>query len=532
MFGLSRVLEEWMIDRKLGELQKVSNVTIENIERLGGDDDEMDLVADSIGLAYQEIYINIYDKNGLLLGDSQLDVTEVEQVTNSLPPRDIEKIKANYIWSEIRFNKRLNDNTLVYFREYSLSNRTGFIQISAPMTSLNASIDYVRFVMTLFAILAILYEVTMVAVFSRTITNITKKERESLEQRVIARTREIEYLQKFTSMLAACHSYEEVQQTAAEVVPKIIGDVPCNISLLNEKNNIFESKLTWGGNWLGKPEFVSDDCWAIRKGRYHLSQETTASLNCNHMDNTTEEGCLCVPLVAQAKTFGVMHIMIELDEYDTKLDIIFTLAENFSLALANIDLKLKLKKQAILDPLTKLFNRRQFDQLFEMEINRCLRHKMAISILLMDIDFFKKLNDTFGHDAGDFVLKKFASTIKQAVRKEDMCFRIGGEEFVVLLPNIELSDAEIVANKLIEIVNEEKFFFNGYDLGEIGVSIGIANYSEHASSPKELLKCADLALYEAKETGRNKAIVAKSFKSQKSTPKLATANIKAFTKKN
>jgi two-component system, cell cycle response regulator len=180
--------------------------------------------------------------------------------------------------------------------------------------------------------------------------------------------------------------------------------------------------------------------------------------------------------------------------------------------------KYKLKKEvershaemvqmATRDPLTGLFNRNRMNDLLEKEFNRARRYGTDLACLILDLDFFKNVNDTFGHQFGDFVLQQFGQRLTQNLRDTDMCFRYGGEEFMVLLPNACLHDARRAAEKLRSICESETYD-DGDNAATVTVSIGLATASDvKPNVPRDLLAFADKALYRAKAKGRNRVVV-------------------------
>jgi diguanylate cyclase (GGDEF)-like protein len=159
------------------------------------------------------------------------------------------------------------------------------------------------------------------------------------------------------------------------------------------------------------------------------------------------------------------------------------------------------------DPLTGLFNRRRFADVLKREFAVTKRYRNTLSCLLLDLDHFKSINDRFGHDAGDQVLKEVARRITGSLREVDLAARYGGEEFVVLLPHTSKTDARIVAERLLKNVRKQEFNFGGEVLS-VTTSIGCAGNSDVASdNAEELVKCADVALYEAKNGGRNRVVM-------------------------
>ncbi len=155
------------------------------------------------------------------------------------------------------------------------------------------------------------------------------------------------------------------------------------------------------------------------------------------------------------------------------------------------------------DGLTQVFNRRYFEETLDREISRSNRYSRKMSLAMIDIDYFKKVNDTHGHLAGDYVLKQLASTIKTKVRREDTFARYGGEEFALLLPELDLSGAVIAAEKARKLVAGQTFQFDKQTL-PITISIGVAQIAADAREGADLIKAADQKLYEAKSAGRNR----------------------------
>jgi diguanylate cyclase (GGDEF)-like protein len=154
------------------------------------------------------------------------------------------------------------------------------------------------------------------------------------------------------------------------------------------------------------------------------------------------------------------------------------------------------------DSLTNILNRRAFLELFHIEVTRQRRHKHALSILLLDIDFFKKINDTYGHAAGDIVLIQLCETVQQLLRRSDAFGRIGGEEFVILLPQTPADSAFVLAERIRESVAANV----GHGYCPITLSIGVASLTSKEETPQEVMRRADVALYKAKESGRNRSV--------------------------
>ncbi|RKZ24909.1 hypothetical protein DRQ26_06775 [bacterium] len=217
---------------------------------------------------------------------------------------------------------------------------------------------------------------------------------------------------------------------------------------------------------------------------------------------------LAVPIKYHDKVLGVLDVESEkvnaFDERDENLLELF--ASEISVALINAQLYEKLESLAITDGLTELYNYRAFMENLNREIRRANRLNHKLALLFADLDFFKKYNDTFGHPQGDKVLKLFAETIRENIRKEvDFPARYGGEEFTIILPETGVEEAKNVAERIRESFagKSEKEL-----LRQVTVSFGIAVFPENGKDAETLLKSADEALYMAKSQGRNRCIIA------------------------
>ena len=197
----------------------------------------------------------------------------------------------------------------------------------------------------------------------------------------------------------------------------------------------------------------------------------------------------------------------------TRQDMDYTSFRYFDIMINELLTLFKLKYQytekefiSVLDGLTGLYNRRQFEIGLEQEHNRSKRHLSDFSLAILDIDFFKKVNDTYGHQYGDYVLKTVASIMKKAFRKTDYLYRYGGEEMVIIMPETKIDGAIIPIQRLRKMIEEYDFNYNGIK-SKVTVSIGLTTNYPEFNTPADLLKSADEALYKAKESGRNRVIL-------------------------
>ena len=211
---------------------------------------------------------------------------------------------------------------------------------------------------------------------------------------------------------------------------------------------------------------------------------------------------LCVPLIAKGEVIGVINITNKKHDklFNQKdLEFITSLANQAAIAIDNA----KLYELATKDGMTKLYIYRHFYTLLENEIRRCARYKRNMSLIIMDIDNFKSINDTYGHLTGDLILKRLAATLQETVRKIDIPARYGGEEFVVILPETDKKDACVIAERIRKNISQIEVKVNETEMLSPTVSIGIAQYTTDGQEAKDLINAADTALYFSKHNGKN-----------------------------
>jgi diguanylate cyclase (GGDEF)-like protein len=181
--------------------------------------------------------------------------------------------------------------------------------------------------------------------------------------------------------------------------------------------------------------------------------------------------------------------------------------ESIKLCLSNLKLREKLHAQATHDLLTGLFNRRYLEDTLWRELHRAHRRNSPLGIAMLDLDHFKRFNDTFGHDAGDSLLRELGRLLREKLRKSDIACRYGGEEFVLILPDSSLGDIQDRVEQICGLFKELKIRHGDQLLSTVGVSAGVAAAPEHGSTAAELLRAADNALYAAKQAGRDRVVV-------------------------
>ncbi len=324
------------------------------------------------------------------------------------------------------------------------------------------------------------------------------------------RTERATMLAKMGELLQSCISREEVIAAALGFAPKIFPTARGAVVLLDAARSTAEVIGSWGDCLLPEMDFERSGCWALRTGHPHLVVSGDFTAPCSHAAGVAGT-YLCIPILAQGETLGVLHFQAteQTPQMDpAELSFKTTFAGQVGLSIANIRLREALRTQSVRDALTGLYNRRYLEEVLEREIRRASRAEHSLGILMLDLDHFKTFNDTYGHDAGDAVLRETASALGRGIRAEDFVCRYGGEEFVVILPTANLENSRARAEKLRMKMKELTVMHQGRSMGMLTVSIGVAVFPEHGTSPKELMAAADAALYEAKRAGRDQVAVA------------------------
>jgi diguanylate cyclase (GGDEF)-like protein len=218
------------------------------------------------------------------------------------------------------------------------------------------------------------------------------------------------------------------------------------------------------------------------------------------------EALITIPLIARDSIKGALNIY-RLGDDASFGDDEFELAKRFgdaaALALDNAQIRARLEHQAQTDPLTGLFNHRAFHERLRQALANASRSHDAVSLLMLDIDDFKRVNDVYGHGAGDEILRSLADTLKDAVRTSDVVYRLGGEEFAIVIASRSAQNAERLAHRLVERVEATEFD----PAGRITISVGLARGPEHAMNPRELIACAEAAMMTAKARGKNQIVL-------------------------
>jgi len=324
------------------------------------------------------------------------------------------------------------------------------------------------------------------------------------------RNKETLLLTEMGDRLQSCLTTEEacgvITKSALLLFPNDSGA----LFVTNPSKNLVEAMAVWGGYAAHEPVFSPESCWALRSGRLHRVDDPAKSQICGHVRQGIRNGYLCVPMVAQGEAVGILHLEMGPPGADgrpvmtdAKSRLALSVADHLGLALASLRLRETLHIQSIRDPLTGLYNRRYMEESLERELRRADRKQRPLAALMLDLDHFKRYNDTLGHAAGDQMLRSIGNFLQSRMRKDDIVCRYGGEEFTIIMPESSLEIATQRAERLREDSKRLEINLNGQFIGSVTFSVGIACFPEHGTTSDQLLHAADLALYRAKAAGRD-----------------------------
>lgn len=318
--------------------------------------------------------------------------------------------------------------------------------------------------------------------------------------------RDIGIMNELTDMLQSCQTLDESWPIIGRSLASLFDNSFGTIYTYRDSGNALVQGIHWGQSDVPHLDtFSPDDCWALRLGRSWLYEPASRHPVCEHVTDNHNEAYICVPMLADGKTLGILHIELpaQTEQKQMLADLTQAAAVRLALALSNIKLRQTLRNLSMRDVLTGLYNRRFVEEVFDNEIARCRRSNKPLSVLMVDVDHFKRFNDNYGHDAGDLVLKTMGGLLKKHFRKTDLPCRLGGEEFLVILPECDAEAANMLAETLRQKVSEQALLHQGKSLGSLTTSIGVASWPNPFDDESLLINAADAALYAAKNAGRN-----------------------------
>lgn len=316
----------------------------------------------------------------------------------------------------------------------------------------------------------------------------------------------------YAGMLQSCRNLDEALELTSHSMERLLPHVGGRLYLSRMSSDFLETAAIFGHEPISNSDTIrADDCWALRRGQPHRADAT--GMRCAHLDPGTAMGShatLCIPLVAQGETLGVLHACGEADDGPSHEAILVeSVGEQLAMAMANLRLRETLRVQSLRDPLTGLYNRRYLEENLARELQRCERKGLPLSVLMLDVDHFKRFNDQHGHAAGDAILAHVGRVLREHTRGEDIACRYGGEEFTIVLPETDVATALVRAEALRVAVGSGTIMHLGKTLGPITISVGAATAPDDGGTAQVLLEVADAALYRAKAEGRDRVIHAR-----------------------
>jgi diguanylate cyclase (GGDEF)-like protein/PAS domain S-box-containing protein len=334
------------------------------------------------------------------------------------------------------------------------------------------------------------------------------------------RAREAALIKQMSNLLQTCATTEEAFRIVGDFATRMFPDDSGALCLLNSTVTLMEAVVTWGETPLRDPVFAPEGCWALRTGQLHTSGPGGPALQCSHIAPPVRASYVCVPMAAQNEALGLLHIRGNAEEAhlpeivcqrarQNRERLAVNFAADIALAIANLRLRETLRTQSIRDPLTGLFNRRYLTEALDREVRRSERSKRPLGVIMLDLDQFKPFNDTYGHEAGDSLLRTFGRFIQKHTRGEDIACRYGGDEFTILLVDADLENTRRRAEEFREGFRKIAVRHMNQKLEGVSFSIGVAACPEHGTTAEDLLAAADEALYDAKAKGSNRVSVYK-----------------------
>jgi diguanylate cyclase (GGDEF) domain len=314
-----------------------------------------------------------------------------------------------------------------------------------------------------------------------------------------------ELLARMTQRLQGCENFADVINVAELFAPNIAPGIAGRLYILDRDPWQMRCAAEWLSPEGKNTPFHPDECWAVRRGQSHPPVNGEPDIACYHLPESSLNNTLCVPLIAQGEAIGLLSFQNITPETAPSRAYLELMAEALGLALANQRLRDALLEKALFDPLTGLRNRHHLEDTLRTQMAQAMRNHEPVSCLMIDIDHFKSINDRFGHEAGDQVIKSVASIVQRAVHDSGLAFRYGGEEFLAILSGANEDAAQACATDIFNSVHDLSLRYGLSEIGPVDVSIGIASYPQHAQSDS-LLRAADVALYRAKELGRARIV--------------------------
>ena len=313
---------------------------------------------------------------------------------------------------------------------------------------------------------------------------------------------------------------DEVIKTIVDTIREMVNPQQWSLLLLDEYSNQLYFKIIVGDN----AESIKDERldigegiagWVAKEGKFliipDVSTDTRFSSKLDHISGNKTKSIVCIPLKSKNKILGVIEFINIVDDESfihNDFALLTTITDYAAIAIENARYVNKIKNMTITDDLTGLFNSRYLNRFLEYETEICRRYLSSLSLIFIDLDGFKFINDNHGHLCGSKILKEFGDLLHKNIRRVDIACRFGGDEFVIVMPQTTKKSAYQVAMKIREIINSTEFLIDEGINVKITASFGIAAIPEDANDPAGLVQIADAAMYKVKEDQKNGVMMA------------------------
>lgn len=313
-------------------------------------------------------------------------------------------------------------------------------------------------------------------------------------------------INELNELLQSCVTLQEAYQILPDLITPLFANYSGGIFKVTEPEEMVEMTLSWGKTY-NQSFFTPQDCWSLRRGITYQPETSSPPLFCHHvLADAHLRDSICIPMSVAGKQWGFFFLGTQFPEKlsHNKQEIAHILCRSITLELANLELKAALEEDNIRDPLTGLYNRRYWTEALRKQLFLALKNNQSLGLIMMDLDYFKNFNDTFGHQAGDRLLEAVGKLLKSEFRSSDTPCRYGGEEFLIILPGANLAETKARAQTLLNLVTKLQIHYHGDRLGNLTASFGVSAFPEHGLNADNLVQNADQALYRAKSQGRNR----------------------------
>ncbi|QOL26289.1 GGDEF domain-containing protein [Thalassotalea sp. LPB0316] len=350
-----------------------------------------------------------------------------------------------------------------------------------------------RVVLLTFAVILL-----MLFAFRKYIRISVEQAKELQKHAVTVKTREIMLMHQLTASINQLDNLAQAAQEIKRDFPQIFPGYSGSVLFCDNTTGALRPFGSWGRNSAYTSKVLISKTWFKNEARReYLNQYYTL-----------RNRSLIVALINDDQQYGAIHLKHDKHRISKdSVEHILKFVSQLNIALINLQLKNDLKEKVIRDPLTNLYNRRFLSEALEKSLSGAIRYKSTLALLMIDLDYFKQLNDTHGHDAGDKVLKLVADVFKHNLRMSDVACRYGGEEFCIICPDTNLREAYLLAEKIRVLVENLVVSHQSKQIEQLTTSIGIAMYPRNGVTSTRLLHLADQALYQAKHLGRNMVYV-------------------------